>query len=271
MNKALSFSELMTGNRRIHFNPAELSAFQELLWNGRPFSVFIYMLSLRYKMDGATGVCGLKERISYKELDEILERRPNWGSCHAVKKRSRGQIRHDLECLKRAGLIRPYLGVDKKAMPLVFFLPLADFGLIRLKKEQPEEQPEKIIKNIIKTMVCEDKKPEEQPEEQHTSINKTTNANFELLNGVLRLYHDAFPSAPKVKFCGPDVVNSFSALLVLNERFRELDFWEWYFFQVAPKNNFLTGREFKDRPFKLSFYGLINPKIIEGVLNGKIR
>lgn len=103
----------------------------------------LYLRVLRRRMDFNTGVVGITCRISYQQIGEWLEVRPPWGSKNPVVRLTVPEIRAALVQLERAGLIQRVRDSNGDAMPLVFLLPLASAGLVRVKKEQQEEQQQK--------------------------------------------------------------------------------------------------------------------------------
>ena len=104
----------------------------------------LYLHVLRRRMDFNTGVVGISCRISYQQIGEWLEVRPPWGSKNPIVRLTVPEIRAALTQLERAGLIARVRDNNGDAMPLVFSLPFASSGLIRVKKEQQEEQQQNV-------------------------------------------------------------------------------------------------------------------------------
>lgn len=98
----------------------------------------IYIRGLRKYMDFETGLAGEKgSTITHQSLKRLIEYIPEWGSNaknRTFKDVSTHYIRARLAELERAGLIEK-LPKENKFEHLIFFLPLAKTGLIRLKKE----------------------------------------------------------------------------------------------------------------------------------------
>ena len=95
----------------------------------------LYIRGLRRYMDYASGVVGIRRRVSYQMLIELLEVRRDWGSNRPNERLSREALRQCLKRLERRGLLERMTN-DGKAVSLVFKLPLADTDVIPLKKEQ---------------------------------------------------------------------------------------------------------------------------------------
>lgn len=95
----------------------------------------LYIRGLRRYMDYSSGVVGIRRRVSYQMLIELLEVRRDWGSNRPNERLSREAVRQCLNRLERRGLLER-LSHNGKAVSLVFKLPLADTDVIPLKKEQ---------------------------------------------------------------------------------------------------------------------------------------
>lgn len=100
----------------------------------------LYLRVLRRRMDFASGVVGLTCKLSYQLIGEWLEVRPPWGSKNPVVRLAVSEIRAAFAQLERVGLIVRVKDSNGDVMPLVFSMPFARVGLVRLKKERQEEQ-----------------------------------------------------------------------------------------------------------------------------------
>lgn len=107
----------------------------------------LYLRVLRRRMDFDTCIVGLTARLSYQMIAEWLEERPPARSKNPVVRPSVGEIRAGLSCLERAGLIERVLS-DGEVLPLVFFLPLANTGLVRKKYEQQQNLGRTTAKSV---------------------------------------------------------------------------------------------------------------------------
>lgn len=252
------------------FTRKELDILEELNRKGRTFAVSLYMFSLRRKMDMYSGVVGLSSKVNYKSLDEIVERNPERGSHLGCKKRTRRQIRYDLECLKKSGLIDPFFDESGKPIPLTFRLPFAFLKQIHSDEERHYErhfQNQKIPEN---SESCQHVSTEEQHDERHTSY--ILQQQQELLEKVVQIYHKNFPKSPKVvQLKSETLMKNFSKILQLDHNYRKISFWEWYFGTCVKRSEFLMGVRFDYRlgRFKLNFAGLIKPNILEKAVNSE--
>lgn len=121
--------------RRWFFNAREVAALRLLLEAGYPYAVALYQLELRLVMDFTTGVVGLSRRISERGLLELLHRAPVQGSHYREKRRGRSWLQRQLSALEKFGLVER---VPQKQ--LVFRLPLADSGVVRIGEERTYER-----------------------------------------------------------------------------------------------------------------------------------
>lgn len=114
---------------------------QEAL-NGMPSSArVLYMLGLRPYMDYASGVVGVRRRISLQGFRELLEYEPDRGSRLGARYTpTKDEVRNEVERLVRSGLL---LRLPKKRRndPLVFKLPLADCDAKLRLNEEPHMNP----------------------------------------------------------------------------------------------------------------------------------
>jgi len=96
----------------------------------------LYLMCLRYWMDFNSGIVGLTRPVTYRLLREQLEIRPPPQSRERVTSPTRGEVRASIEQLERVGLIER-ISTESQWGELVFFLPLATKGSIRLNPQQP--------------------------------------------------------------------------------------------------------------------------------------
>ena len=90
-------------------------------------------------MDYRTGIVGIKRRISYKGLSEVMEVHPEQRSTEPPYRPTTDEVRAALAMLERAGLV-VQLPKANKFDPIVFRLPLADVDSIR-PNEEPQMNP----------------------------------------------------------------------------------------------------------------------------------
>lgn len=98
---------------------------------GLPFAAQVLYLAIRRRMDFATGYAGVRPRLSWNALGEMLEVEPHQGIARA--RLHRESVRRAAGWLVRRGLIEfraPYQLADQ----LVFFCPMAQRSKSRPKK-----------------------------------------------------------------------------------------------------------------------------------------
>ena len=266
-----NFSENSAGAMLV-LTPAELSALEKLTCRGRVFAVSMYLFGFRKRMDRPSGIVGEVSALSYKMLDEIVERRPDRTSNWSEKKRSLGQLRSDIKVLRQTGLLEPVLDPRGQAKPLVFFLPLAISGQIRPNEAEHQAAHLRQQKTPYKLKTCPPEKTQAVTDAEHTSYIILQPQERDFLETVVALYHQALPNAPKVRLPHTTPLHQkFRWLLDHNKNFHQAEFWRWYFFKAVPASDFLMGRVVPNArrgKFQLNFSGLLSRSVVEQLING---
>lgn len=275
--------------RRWQFNQNEWIRCCQLLEDGYPFAVLIYLLELRIHMNFRTGVVGAERRISLKGLCELLERQKKKGSHWGEKKPDKDFVRRQLKALERYGLLER-LPKERDLDPLLFRLPLADTGLIRPQEERHKEHhKERHDRNpkmprlvrVSGGSAMQDSH-EEHHKEHHTSVclqeEQGKAFTFEQLRAVdvgmvRRVFTEVLPQLPE-----PLWQTEAMRILVARVWYARADgkhqteeFWRWYFEQCR-ESDFLMGRvttSQRRRPVKANFSFLLDLDRVQKVINGE--
>ena len=246
------------------------------------FCVCLYVQAIRPRMDGCTGLVGVRPRISWRALTEWLYVEPGQGIEHSGAP-SVARVRRAIAWLKKGGL----LANSKSARGLVFSCPLAPVGQSAQNKpgRDPGREPGRAKGDIIHlfsdTCVQDEEKPGREPgREPGTHLRKgfiTTPNGVVVGNAVpncphkeiVALYHECLPMCPTVRSWGKTRQGYLQARWREDAKRQSLDWWRGYFKYVAD-SRFLTGRVSRpDKPpFVASLEWLVRPenfaKVIEG-------
>ena len=97
---------------------------EETALQGLPLEAqVLYLRGLRRHMDYATGVVGIRRKISWKMLAEVLEVEPHQGRQNSGQPHV-SKVRRVVKWLVDAGLVKD-IGSKERGQPIVFKLPLA--------------------------------------------------------------------------------------------------------------------------------------------------
>jgi hypothetical protein len=131
-------------------NTTELTALLELPYIQR----VVYLMGIRPYMDRETGIVGLKRRISYQSLSEVLYVGPIAGV--KTSSPSLSQIKRAIKALERAGLIE----LQSTEQQLILKCILAESGHFVQKQAVPRPNQEAVsdirYKNTLKSFDYED-------------------------------------------------------------------------------------------------------------------
>lgn len=88
----------------------------------------VYLRGLRRYMDYATGLVGVKRRVSYQGLLETISVEPDWGCNKRVPRPTRDKLRAVLDELKRHGLVADAGSSQRDGLRLRLLLADSDFS-----------------------------------------------------------------------------------------------------------------------------------------------
>ena len=269
----------------------ELEQLHELVWQGYPLAMVLYVMDLRRYMDVGTGIVGDRRRICEQGLRETLEREAKRGPKGAPKRRSRDYIQRQLSALEKFGLIQrlPKAG---QFSAMRFYLPLAMTGL-----KGPQEMrtvmdtvkrtaaPLKVV-SISEACAGSGHKSAQQSAQQsaqHQEEITTTTGRAGLamadlaavdLQMVVELYHEILPRLPRLRLWDSPAYRMEVArvwFMAPEGKHQTPEFWRWYFTQCAG-SDFLMGRVTLDSrrgPFQANFKTLVNVDRVTKVINGE--
>lgn len=235
---------------------AEQDVCVEMVGDGYPFAVLLYLLEIRPNMDWRTRVSGFPRRLSEKGFMELLERRTKPGSHYGKKQWKRGKIQRQISALEKYGLI------ERTEFPLVFSLPLAGTGVIRAQEERTQERTEKQHSNPHGCPVLSERSG------QRSGLHQLLLQ--QQYRVILDAYHFHLPRLPKVLIVSDGLRAAMTDIWNLDERHQTEKFWQWFFARCA-KSEFITGRDFDKRkgPFKANLTVLLNKNNFEKIMNGE--
>lgn len=269
----------------------ELEQLHELVWQGYPLAMVLYVMDLRRYMDVGTGIVGDRRRICEQGLRETLEREAKRGPKGAPKSRSRGYIQRQLSALEKFGLIER-LPKAAQFSAMRFYLPLAMTGL-----KAPQEMrtvmptvkrtaaPLKIVSISDACNALDDKSAQQSAQQcgQHQEEITTTTGGAGLsmtdlaavdLRMVVGLYHEVLPHLPPLRLWDSPAYRMEVArvwFMAPEGKHQAPDFWRWYFTQCAG-SDFLMGRIVLDSrrgPFRANFKTLVTVDRVTRVINGE--
>lgn len=251
------------------FNEDEDAALQYLPHSDQ----VIYLRGLRKNMDFTTGIVGIRRRISYQFLAELLEVQRARGSTVAGEHYNKEQLRACLRRLEGAGLVARVQSGAAVAAPLVFRLPLAHTDLNRF-YEEPHRNPTEGTpqQNPVGATVCQSSAPQqEQGMNPIPQIIRNNSPKGECAKPavsalgvghcphaeILAMWADVFPGRQQPKptlwpasesarhlaarwaQCAK-IKHSSGIRTLYHDRASGLEWWRKFFEYVANKNSFLT-------------------------------
>lgn len=259
--------------RRIFLNSREWQALDELVTDGYLLAYVMYVSSFRRRMDFNTGVVGASRSssVSYAYLQQLLERRSKPGSHWKSQCPSLDEIRGEISALEKSGLLRR-LSKKRRTDPMLFLLPLADMGVVRL-HEEPQRNPKGGTPNKITdtTRSSENRStvgtPKEEPHITEIQSLKQQGDSVPVM-AIVDLYHQVLPRCKQIRAVyDPALMEKIIAVWVMDPRHADLKFWRFLFEQVRD-SDFLRGRDFDQRrgKFEVNLYFILDnvPKILNG-------
>lgn len=126
----------------------------------------LYLMCLRYRMDYATGIVGLRRNytLSYQALREAIRVVRRRGSRLPDYRAETRELRYLLELLEEVGLI------ERTGQPLVFRLPLATTDLNRPDEERQRSGTHERRKSVSEKPRSSDAPAKSGSDERHTDL-----------------------------------------------------------------------------------------------------
>ena len=259
--------------RRFFLNSLESHALDELVADGYLLAYVMYISSFRRRMDFNTAIVGASREssVSYGYLQQLLERRAKSGSHWKAQCPSIDELRGEISALEKSGLLKR-LPKARRTDPMLFLLPLADKGSIRV-QEEPQRNPKggkpKALPETTLHAVNRSTKgtPKEEP---HITATQDIQQQGESipLRQIIDLYHQILPKCKPIRsFYDEDLNAKLISVWSSDVRHADLNFWQFLFEQVRD-SDFLRGRDYDKRKgkFEVNLYFILDnvPKILNG-------
>tara|TARA_R110000868_G_scaffold111743_7_gene301458 strand:+ start:1705 stop:2487 length:783 start_codon:yes stop_codon:yes gene_type:complete len=254
-------------------NSLEWQALDDLVIDGYLLAYVMYVSSFRRRMDFDTAVVGRSKpsSVSYAYLQSLLERRSKPGSHWKTQCPSLNEIRGEISALEKAGLLTRLPKLNKTD-PMLFLLPLADRGAVRVEEEQHRKHKGGGTKEKpATTLAGEGVNPvgttNEQPHITETQNIQQKDFSVPVIR-IIDLYHQVLPRCKQIRaFYDPALTEKIIAVWTADVRHTVLPFWQFLFEQVRD-SDFLRGRDFDQRrgKFEVNLYFILDnvPKILNG-------